>query len=51
MPRSMADSTGRRGGTISATARPVMTTVSPAAARRSYSLSPFLRILRPTFGM
>src|SRR5262249_12241932 len=37
-------------GTISATARPrsVMTTVSPAAARRTYLLSLFFRIFSPT---
>jgi hypothetical protein len=38
------------GGTISATtrSRSVIRTVSPPAARRTYSLSLFLRIFRPT---
>jgi hypothetical protein len=42
-PRSMIDPGSRRGGTISATMRlrSVMTTVSPAAAKRTYSLSLF----------
>ena len=50
-PRSMTGYGGSAcGGTISATARPrsVMTTVSPAAASRTYSLSLFLGFYRPT---
>src|SRR3982074_1262362 len=53
-PRSMTLSCSCcRGGTISATTRlrSVTTTVSPAAARRIYSLSLFFRILRPTVGI
>ena len=50
MPRSITDSGSARGGTISATGRPrsVTTTLSPEAASRTYSLSLFLRVLRPT---
>src|SRR5215216_5200051 len=54
MPRSITLSFfGRLGGLISAMGRPrsVMTTVSPAAAARTYSLSLFLSVLRPTVRM
>src|SRR5436190_20262333 len=61
MPRNSNAESGRplpagtswRGGLISATGRPrsVMTTVSPAAAARTYSLSLFLRVFRPTVRM
>src|SRR5258708_8687024 len=52
-PRSSTDSTlsgSCRGGTISATTRlrSVITTVSPLAAKRTYSLRLFLRGFRPT---
>src|SRR5207237_2592143 len=49
----MIDSDSRRGGTISATTRPrsVTTTVSPAAASRTYSLSLFFRTFSPTVRM
>src|SRR3954463_13111078 len=51
IPRSRTDSRPpARGGTISATGRPrsVTTIVSPEAASRTYSLSLFFRVFRPT---
>src|SRR5438132_9224529 len=52
-PRSKNLFVSRRGGTISATMRlrSVITTVSPAAARRTYSLSLFFNVFRPTVRM